>query len=508
MGFFSDLFGGGSRRDVERLLNPMLGSKLQEFAVVNADDVYMKHYFRFSDQNGKPEEFVVIYRRFDPELHYLRTHHRKAGESFFVTVSEQVWSFSISYLIEQGKRLAGSTLPQKNHLAAQVSAGELKHSDWEPPGKPPEGTKPPESPQPPRSPYEWTRPEQPKAPILESGGFRVNEYVVYPAHGVGQILAIEDQEIAGAKMQLFVINFMNDKMTLRVPTAKIANVGMRKLSDPALVRKALETLKGKARANTNIWSERTQEIEAKINSGDIVAIAEALRDLHPEATEREPSYSIRQLYEAALDRMSREVGVVQHTTEVEATQEINAELAKQKLLVDEEASGNQQAKPKVSVDVLPWEISTGKHNEIGRVYEFNNLAGPDSKTRFDVRCRLTVEADRRTITPFIYFVVEPYILEQNGFLAAMFAPSDALLGYKVVTIKVEPIATGANFLLVTDREDTEQCLQVLKLGRQIMFRLLSEQGPLASFPLENDIGFSESYHELKQLLSAQDGPAA
>ncbi|MHC2583872.1 hypothetical protein ACVI1J_003903 [Bradyrhizobium diazoefficiens] len=149
MGFFSDLFGGGGRREIERLLNPLLGSKLQEFAVVDADDVYMKHYFLFRDRDGKPEEFVVIYRRFDPELHYLRTHYRKAGESFFVTISEQVWSFSIGYLIEQGKRLAGSTRPQKNHLATQVSAGELKHPDWKPPGKAPEGPKAPENPQPP-----------------------------------------------------------------------------------------------------------------------------------------------------------------------------------------------------------------------------------------------------------------------------------------------------------------------------------------------------------------------
>lgn len=494
MGFFSDLFGGGTSRDVERLLNPLLGSKLQEFAVVDADDVYMKHYFRFTDKGGKPEEFVVIYRRFDPELHYLRTHYRKAGESFFVTVSERVWSISISYLIEQGRQRASSARPQKNHLAAQVSAGELKHPDWKPPGKPPEA-KAPERPQPPpASPY--------KAPVLESNGFRVNEHVVYPAHGVGQILAIEEQEIAGATLQLFVINFLKDKMTLRVPTKKVANVGMRKLSDPALVRKALETLKGKPLLNAKRWSERAEEIEAKINSGDIVAIAEVLRDLHPEATQEEPAYSIRQLYEAAADRLSREVAVVQHTTEDEAMQAINAAFVQQKPHTGEKPSGSdQQNKPKVSVDVSPWEISTEKYNEIGRVYEFNNLAEPGSKTRFDIRCRLTVEADGCTITPFIYFVIEPYIVEQAGLLVAMFAPSDALLDYKFFTMKVEPIATGANFLLVTNGEDTEQCLGVLMFGRQIMFRLMSEKDQLASFPLENDAGFSDSYHQLRQLLS-------
>jgi CarD family transcriptional regulator len=327
MGFFSDLFGGGGSRDVARLLNPLLDSKLQEFAVIDADDVYMKHYFRFSDRDGKPEEFVVIYRRFDPELHYLRSHHRNAGESFFVTVNERVWSISTSYLIEQGKRLASSTRSKRDHWAAEVSAGELKHPDWKPPGGPSEGMKPPESPKRPTSPHQWTPREQSKATTSESNGFRVNEYVVYPAHGVGQILAIEDQEISGAKLQLFVINFIKDKMTLRVPTAKVANVGMRKLSDPALVKKALETLRGKVRVSTNSWSEQAQEIEAKINSGDIVAIAEVLRDLYPETDNGDPASSTHKLYEAAVNRLVGEVALVQDMTEDEAIREINSALA-------------------------------------------------------------------------------------------------------------------------------------------------------------------------------------
>ena len=118
-----------------------------------------------------------------------------------------------------------------------------------------------------------------KKVVTQRQGFKANEFVVYPAHGVGQILAIEEQEIAGAKLELFVINFMKDKMTLRVPTAKVANVGMRKLSEPALVKRALETLKGRARVKRTMWSRRAQEYEAKINSGDIVAIAEVVRDL-------------------------------------------------------------------------------------------------------------------------------------------------------------------------------------------------------------------------------------
>jgi CarD family transcriptional regulator len=164
--------------------------------------------------------------------------------------------------------------------------------------------------------------------LTQRQGFKTNEFVVYPAHGVGQILAIEDQEIAGAKLELFVINFMKDKMTLRVPTAKVANVGMRKLSEPALVKRALDTLKGRARVKRTMWSRRAQEYEAKINSGDIVAIAEVVRDLYRSESQPEQSYSERQLYEAALDRLSREIAVVQHVTETEAVKEIESQLAK------------------------------------------------------------------------------------------------------------------------------------------------------------------------------------
>ena len=170
--------------------------------------------------------------------------------------------------------------------------------------------------------------EEVKKPATQRQGFKTNEFVVYPAHGVGQILAIEEQEIAGAKLELFVINFIKDKMTLRVPTAKIINVGMRKLSEPTLVKKALETLKGRARVKRTMWSRRAQEYEAKINSGDIVAIAEVVRDLYRSESQPEQSYSERQLYEAALDRLSREIAAVQHVTETEAIKEIEGALAK------------------------------------------------------------------------------------------------------------------------------------------------------------------------------------
>ncbi|RMC33873.1 CarD family transcriptional regulator [Paracoccus alkanivorans] len=140
--------------------------------------------------------------------------------------------------------------------------------------------------------------------------FRPDDFVVYPAHGVGRIVSIEEQEVAGLRLEMFVISFDKDKMTLRVPTARATEIGMRGLSSPDLVNKALETLKGKARVKRAMWSRRAQEYEQKINSGDLMSIAEVVRDLHRNDEQREQSYSERQLYEAALDRLTREVAAV------------------------------------------------------------------------------------------------------------------------------------------------------------------------------------------------------
>jgi CarD family transcriptional regulator len=172
------------------------------------------------------------------------------------------------------------------------------------------------------------KPVEPLKKTNQRQGFRTHEFIVYPAHGVGQIVAIEEQEVAGYKLELFVISFAKDKMTLRVPTMKVASVGMRKLAEPALVRRALETLKGRARIKRTMWSRRAQEYEAKINSGDIVAIAEVVRDLYRSDSQPEQSYSERQLYEAALDRLAREIGAVERITETEAIREIEGALAK------------------------------------------------------------------------------------------------------------------------------------------------------------------------------------
>ena len=158
--------------------------------------------------------------------------------------------------------------------------------------------------------------------------FRPNDYVVYPAHGVGQIMSIEEQEVAGMKLELFVISFEKDKMTLRVPTHKATEVGMRSLSSPDVVSQAMKTLKGKAKVKRAMWSRRAQEYEQKINSGDLIAIAEVVRDLHRADDQREQSYSERQLYEAALDRMAREIAAINKSDEDEAIKLIETQLAK------------------------------------------------------------------------------------------------------------------------------------------------------------------------------------
>ena len=152
--------------------------------------------------------------------------------------------------------------------------------------------------------------------------FRPNEYVVYPAHGVGQIVSIEEQEVACISLELFVISFEKDKMTLRVPTNKATNVGMRALSSPDVIGQAMKTLKGKAKVKRAMWSRRAQEYEQKINSGDLIAIAEVVRDLHRTDDQREQSYSERQLYEAALERLTREVAAVNGADEIAAAKEV------------------------------------------------------------------------------------------------------------------------------------------------------------------------------------------
>jgi CarD family transcriptional regulator len=148
--------------------------------------------------------------------------------------------------------------------------------------------------------------------------FSADEYVVYPTHGVGRIQGVEQQEISGTQLELFVIDFEHDKMTLRVPVHKAKSTGMRALSSPKKMKTALDTLKGRARVKRTMWSRRAQEYEAKINSGDPVSIAEVVRDLHRNAGQPDQSYSERQIYESAKGRLAREVAAVESINEEEA----------------------------------------------------------------------------------------------------------------------------------------------------------------------------------------------
>jgi len=174
-------------------------------------------------------------------------------------------------------------------------------------------------------------------------GFKAGEFIVYPAHGVGEIVAVEEEEVAGFKLELFVISFAKDKMKLKVPLPKVSAVGMRKLSEPEVVQRGLDTLAGRARVKRTMWSRRAQEYEAKINSGDLIAVAEVVRDLYRSDAQPEQSYSERQLYEAALDRMAREIAAVQKLTDSEVGKLIESQLQKSPRRSKAEAEADAEA---------------------------------------------------------------------------------------------------------------------------------------------------------------------
>jgi CarD family transcriptional regulator len=158
--------------------------------------------------------------------------------------------------------------------------------------------------------------------------FKVNELVVYPAHGVGRISQIEEQEIAGAKLELYIVEFEKEKLRLKVPTGRAEQKGMRRLSDKGQIEAALKVLKGRARIKRTMWSRRAQEYDAKINSGDIMAVAEVVRDLYRSERQPEQSYSERQLFEQALDRMAREIAAVKKIDDDQAIKELEDFLSK------------------------------------------------------------------------------------------------------------------------------------------------------------------------------------
>ena len=183
--------------------------------------------------------------------------------------------------------------------------------------------------------------QQKKSPQRQ--GFRTNEFIVYPAHGVGQIVAIEEQEVAGHKLELFIIDFYKDKMRLKVPVAKASSIGMRKLAATDFVKRALKVVQGRARIKRTMWSRRAQEYDAKINSGDLISIAEVVRDLYRADNQPEQSYSERQIYEAALDRMAREIAAVNKLSETEAVRLIESNLnkgPKRGKAADDDATGD------------------------------------------------------------------------------------------------------------------------------------------------------------------------
>ena len=152
--------------------------------------------------------------------------------------------------------------------------------------------------------------------------FSEGDFVVYPTHGVGQVAGVQNFEIAGEKLKLFVISFERERMTLKVPITKVKESGLRKLASRKVIDNALKALKGRVRVKRTMWSRRAQEYEAKINSGDPVQIAEVVRDLHRNEDQPDQSYSERQMYQAALDRFSRELAAVESTSPEEAVEKL------------------------------------------------------------------------------------------------------------------------------------------------------------------------------------------
>ncbi len=176
--------------------------------------------------------------------------------------------------------------------------------------------------------------------------FTHGDFVVYPKHGVGQVVEIETQEIAGTHLDLYIVRFDKERMTLKVPTDKALSSGMRKLSNEMTIKAAFTTLKGKAKVKRTMWSRRAQEYESKINSGDLVSIAEVVRDLHRQGDQPEQSYSERQIYESALSRLARELAAVEDIDEMTAIVRLEEELR-----VDPPAAPEPEPEPEAEAAV-------------------------------------------------------------------------------------------------------------------------------------------------------------
>ena len=162
-----------------------------------------------------------------------------------------------------------------------------------------------------------------------SSEFKVGSYVVYPTHGVGKITAEETQKIGDVTLKVFVISFEKDKMTLRVPVHRAGAAGLRNISSDDEINKAFSTLKGRARTSRGMWSRRAQEYEAKINSGNLVSIAEVVRDLHRNVDQSERSYSERMIYESAFSRLTHELAAAEKLDHKQATEKVLGVLKQQ-----------------------------------------------------------------------------------------------------------------------------------------------------------------------------------
>jgi CarD family transcriptional regulator len=161
--------------------------------------------------------------------------------------------------------------------------------------------------------------------------FKKGDFVVYPAHGVGRVEGIDTFAVAGgADVMLYSIAFEQDRMRLKVPVTKAKTSGLRRLSSRDRIKEAISTLQGRSKVRRVMWSRRAQEYESKINSGDPVSIAEVVRDLHRGTDQPEQSYSERQIYQAALERLARELAAVEKIDQVKATQKLENVLLRER----------------------------------------------------------------------------------------------------------------------------------------------------------------------------------
>jgi len=220
---------------------------------------------------------------------------------------------------------APTPAPEAAVAASEPEETPVVEDNTTPPAEP-EDAKPPEAPVAETRSYEprpmngmpGTRPVMPVRAMAKQENFVEGDFVVYPTHGVGKVEKIATEDIAGHRLELIHITFEENRMTLRVPVAKARTAGLRKLTSQAKFDEALTVLRGRARIKRTMWSRRAQEYEAKINSGDPVAIAEVVRDLHRNAGQPDQSFSERQIYESAMDRLATEMAALDATDKMTA----------------------------------------------------------------------------------------------------------------------------------------------------------------------------------------------